>query len=935
MSVDRHLFARLKKLLLARDVDLIEQGVEFATSLDEPELWDALLTGVDYRAEHQEPDRWGRMVTKPPLWAPNALFTGTGPAQPFHDLALTLLVAVATTPTGAALRDRIEQLHLPTPVEHGTRVRLPRIPLDAFPRYPNLKSLSLTSDADLDLAPLGDAPALETLRVQGSCRISLAGLGRSRTLKHLDLGCALDSTAGIEGAPLDTVKLSSTTLRDLRGLGSTSVRTVELRSGVNVDASDLGRAPNLASLVVERNVSGLKLAGFGASPIKTLELRVDVAGLPTMPKLEALIARNLRQCAVQPAVTTVVLQAVTDVPPVASTFPAATGLSITHGRFDALAFLRGATALRALTLNDCTAGDASALGSLSGLETIALSRLTFPALDQLPPARLVDDKGADTHRLDLSNSPVKSVRGLAALKGLKLVDLSRCQSLETLDRLAGTGIEAIDLRGCVALTDVAALSAMPALRMAAVRGSARAVELASAMPQVASLAQAPDLEAARKRAVPSAPAAATGKPARKKKALVPAAQQAAWDGLQPLLAVTDPASLDRLMTYLGTHGTSEILDLLLAGVTLDQTGFTIRGRLLALDAALRPIAVQRIAALGLGSEAARVLAGTTRLSIQTRRRSGPADLRGISKFRALVRLDVVGTELIAVEELAGLPYLGAIQAVGVSLDALPALPGLVTLTSNGTTSRLDFVRQAAQLEGLSVYSSGLADLEGLRDHPRLARIDLRAFTANATVAALGTLRALTFAELGSCPPLPPMGALDALDTVVLQQPSWADCRCLEGMQARTLTLNPQALRSTAGLDRLPRLERLTLGQAVPAPTAFPARLKRLEVHGTFPLGALRGVAIDELVVRDPTDLTPVAELAGLTWLRIEQGYGKPPLDLAPLAGAATLQILELDPTAATTLAPLAGHPVAKISVRRWRSGMVTVPPELQARIEYT
>src|SRR5262245_18135610 len=137
--VDRRTFARLKKLLLARDVDLVEQGVELVVSLDDPELWDALLEGVEWIPPCEE--QWpGRTVTVAGGWTPNALFTGTAPAQPFHELALTLLVAHAPGP----VRDQVTGLRIRGSERlWRTAARLGRIPLDALERYPNLRALDL------------------------------------------------------------------------------------------------------------------------------------------------------------------------------------------------------------------------------------------------------------------------------------------------------------------------------------------------------------------------------------------------------------------------------------------------------------------------------------------------------------------------------------------------------------------------------------------------------------------------------------------------------------------------------------------------------------------------------------------------------------------------------------------------------------------------
>ena len=79
-SEDKKTFTKIKSLLLARDFDKIDMGIELLRSINVNEFYEALLTDCKIHTAG------GQSVVK------NKLFTGSGPAQPYLNYALYLLI---------------------------------------------------------------------------------------------------------------------------------------------------------------------------------------------------------------------------------------------------------------------------------------------------------------------------------------------------------------------------------------------------------------------------------------------------------------------------------------------------------------------------------------------------------------------------------------------------------------------------------------------------------------------------------------------------------------------------------------------------------------------------------------------------------------------------------------------------------------------------
>ena len=87
-SGDKKTFTKIKKLLLSRDINKIDLGVELLTSLNSPDLFNILLDGCMLETKNgSEPNYFESKLHT------NKVFTGTGPAQPFLNYAIMNIIA--------------------------------------------------------------------------------------------------------------------------------------------------------------------------------------------------------------------------------------------------------------------------------------------------------------------------------------------------------------------------------------------------------------------------------------------------------------------------------------------------------------------------------------------------------------------------------------------------------------------------------------------------------------------------------------------------------------------------------------------------------------------------------------------------------------------------------------------------------------------------
>lgn len=175
--------AKLKKLLLANDLDKVAQGVELAASLSDPVIYEALLGGVTLEHEKVVFARWVNLgpdlqIENLDVILPNALFDASSGSRVFRQHALLGLITSARGVYGDAIRCGIKMLRM-SAGRKGT--------IDVAPivHLPNLRKLLVSQSSRIEhIDALLDC-SLECLRISEVDNESLEGLSRPLKLKEL------------------------------------------------------------------------------------------------------------------------------------------------------------------------------------------------------------------------------------------------------------------------------------------------------------------------------------------------------------------------------------------------------------------------------------------------------------------------------------------------------------------------------------------------------------------------------------------------------------------------------------------------------------------------------------------------------------------------------------------------------------------------------
>lgn len=476
------------KLLSTRDIPTILSGLELSVALGDN--FDGLVEGVTVKD--------GKLV-----WGKR--FTGTGPAQPYLDLALFGLMCRAKPQDALSkLRAQITELDL---------VLCAQAPqLEGFTALETL-ILHVGDDTTPDLAGFGPMPKLKTLKIAGrrwnakGRLVSLQGL-QAPALKDCDLSCSgLEDLSALAGSPKITrLDLSDNDhLKDLQPLQACAPSLTELvlkeckqvtslevlRSAKKLKSLSLRECASLASVQALEDCTALEtldlemcaalrsLEGLAQLPLAapkmyngTVEFSLDgchaltsLAHLPafggTLTSLSLNHTRDLKH-----------LQGLRDLP----------ALKSLSARSSGLADLRNIGVMPALTqvdLMDCEAlKDATPLGTLQYLETVDLSSsavielpkgwsgpvttLTLKncrgltSLGQLPAAlvTLTCDGCTALPRLD----------GMQTSQALSVISVENCEALSDLGTPPAS-LRELNARGCKQLTAVKGLQGCPQLQV--------------------------------------------------------------------------------------------------------------------------------------------------------------------------------------------------------------------------------------------------------------------------------------------------------------------------------------------------------------------------------------------------------------------------------------------------------------------------------------
>lgn len=480
------------KLLSSREIPNILLGLELSAAL-EPQDFQSLVADVTVKS--------GKLVR-------GKRFSGTGPAQPYLDMALFGLMARA--PSGSnlpKLRAQIEELDLTLLTQAH--------PLDGFTGLARL-SLHIGDETTPDLTGFGPMPQLTHLKINGrrwgssASLTSLNGL-QAPALTEVDLSCSrVQDISALRHSPKITeLNLAENPgLTDISGLSSCApsltvlnlheckqITSLEvLKAAKKLKSLDVSECAGLTSVLplaacqcletldLERCSSLQSLEGLANLPLQPIQgydgsTRYSLDGCASLTSLAHLPEMGGKlQCLSADGTTALSsLDGLRDC-------PSLTDFSADKSGLSDLSNLRALPALASISLQGCAhLKDATPLGQLGKLERVNLSDSAVTMLPQgwrgpvselvlkechglqslgLLPAdlvKLVCDECAGLTQLD----------GMQACKKLEIVSLQACPGLESLGTPPAT-LREVQARGCMKLTALEGLQACPALTVIAI-----------------------------------------------------------------------------------------------------------------------------------------------------------------------------------------------------------------------------------------------------------------------------------------------------------------------------------------------------------------------------------------------------------------------------------------------------------------------------------
>ena len=193
-SEDKRTYSKIKKLIVSRDIDKIDMGIELALSLNNASVFNSLLAGCKLtQGEKQShfqsffnPNSYSSNSNNPTSVVTNKLFTGTGPAQPFLNYALLSLIANFPENDDIEIDESIKinnitEFHL-SEGEMWNRDSIPVCKAPDISKFSNLKSL-IVSDSIPIQSTSSSITKLKLIDFSGSLKF-LEGF---KQLEHITL----------------------------------------------------------------------------------------------------------------------------------------------------------------------------------------------------------------------------------------------------------------------------------------------------------------------------------------------------------------------------------------------------------------------------------------------------------------------------------------------------------------------------------------------------------------------------------------------------------------------------------------------------------------------------------------------------------------------------------------------------------------------------
>lgn len=911
MADPRKTLAPIKKLLLTKESDSIKQGVELLRSLDDPSLFDTLLSGVRWTCEQPKPGA-------PPTFGvlETGGFCGTAANTGRWDIVVALALVAAAPPESKAAAQIIA----------------------------STTSLQLNLGGDyrqrfaLDLTPVAAFTSLERLHVVCSAPPqNLEAITRLPRLTHLELVGAIEDLTRLSGcASLSNLRVNSSALakpgvlRDVPALRELSVENSyhlatldvlrelpqleRLRLSLHAchgDFSPLGQLVNLKRLHVDNGSASFTSVEPLTACTELEELYLERCGsITTLAPLEGL--RKLRVLSVDGC-----------------------------GKLEHLG-LEGVTSLKVFSARwaavkeiDCLAGCALESVSLDSMNRLARldglrSTTTIREL-RFSTSELTSLSGVegcvDLQHISARAAPnLTSLTGLANARHLTHITLPDCKALTSLDGIGGCeeltwlvieggafsdisllsnmkSLEFLSLRGCSKVTDISPVASLPKLRAMVLSGTGvDRSKVPQHLKHVTSFAQDADLQklAAKPPPEPRGPVIPTA---------IGADHRKAWTQIKKLLLTRDPEMIDQGVELVRALDDASIFAELLKGVTWvapDRSHpngeVKLEGTWFEDTEPARPFRIRAVLALCAAASADCEPANALKASLKMLSFNGktdpkrpcPFDVAPLAAFHALERLEVVSVpELAHPEALSRLTSLASLFLRGV-----------------GPWSGVDFSAMKS-LRTVAFHDVSLQAVSTLRDAPALAAVTLSGVRGAGAISLDGSATLESFNLSSSAEPRS-ISVRDcaALRDVQIQWCQTIECIDLRGCAALSNLSVPscRALREVRGLGELRALKALS------APYASSAWLPTEPVAGLEQLYSLD---------LSGTDLTELSRVANFSTLRaLTAGSSAALTDVSALATMTHLRSLSIPWSGVTDLMPLEGMALNSINLKGTK-----VPPD--------
>jgi hypothetical protein len=483
---------KIKKLLLSREIKEIKSGISMALEANNLSLYEDLLQGIDYSEKALKP---------------NKIFTGSGPAQPFLNMAMTGILSAASisSPGWKIFCDKITEL----------KMELPSV--DYLNSFQKLKKLELTHVAEfsIDLK----LPLLESFQIKrwgwGGIKLTqkfaFSQLEACQELKliHLENEITADNLKGVGKLKyLQELHMNNITglkMQDLTELvGCRLLKSLEIRKPYCDNAKQRNKINNLNGIENLENLEELVFesvelqstnAFSGMKSLKRILLQDNDSLTEFIPPINAekLETLNLSGCPN--------LSKIGD-----SNFGSNLSLNIENTGFTSFPTFKGVIKLENLYFSNCEKMEnligfekisfvdddnriqlngCTALKNLDGisqikdielrLDTVALPSIKAPnGIKHLKASALKSLEGiaqfSELVKLDISSSNITKLNGLEDLKKLKVLNLSKMIKLKSLKGLeAMSSLEQLILFDLENIDDISAIENLP-LRSIYIRG---------------------------------------------------------------------------------------------------------------------------------------------------------------------------------------------------------------------------------------------------------------------------------------------------------------------------------------------------------------------------------------------------------------------------------------------------------------------------------